>query len=104
MTTQTNTTLSNATHIITCVVTSDKRGVYDYINANGDINAATEKGVTALHYAAKLGKTEIVKSLLANGANIYATDNNGKTPLIWAAEKSQTKIVNLIKKYLAKNS
>jgi len=41
---------------------------------------------TALHWAAKNGKIEIVEALLAKGASIKATDRTGRTPLALAAE------------------
>ncbi len=35
-------------------------------------------GLTSLHYAARYGHTEIVKMLLAHGANISTKDDVGK--------------------------
>lgn len=42
-----------------------------------DINLADENGKTALHYAAELGNTPIVQSLLYYGAEANATDRHG---------------------------
>lgn len=42
-------------------------------------------GRTALSYAAELQKGDFIKFLLQEGANTDAKDNNGCTPLSWAA-------------------
>jgi len=42
---------------------------------------ARERGTTALHEAARAGHVEIVKLLVANGANVNAKDISGLTPL-----------------------
>jgi ankyrin repeat protein len=43
-------------------------------------------GATALHLATKSGRNEVVKVLLAHGADINATDKSGNTPLHMAKE------------------
>lgn len=42
-------------------------------------------GWTPLTYASMMGKTEIVKILVSNGANINKPESGGNTPLYWAA-------------------
>ena len=49
-------------------------------------NRWLQDGRTALHYAASWGNVHALKSLLAGGASIRATDNNGRTALHWAAD------------------
>ena len=51
-----------------------------------DVNAATETGQTALHYAA-LTMDSVVELLAKNGANVNAKDNQGRTPLDMANGK-----------------
>jgi ankyrin repeat protein len=45
-----------------------------------DVNAANDSGQTALHFAAQ-ASDDIVRLLVANGANIEAKDKQGRTPL-----------------------
>ena len=66
-----------------------------------------EEGETALIMAAKSKyyngetpeKTEIVKLLLENGADVNVKDDVGKTALDMATEKSFSNIEKLLKKY-----
>lgn len=46
-----------------------------------DVNAATDKGDTALHGAAHRGADSIVKLLAENGAKLDARNKRGFTPL-----------------------
>ncbi|XP_055690114.1 ankyrin repeat and sterile alpha motif domain-containing protein 1B-like [Lutzomyia longipalpis] len=48
--------------------------------AGMDVNVATEAG-SALHEAALCGKDAVVRTLLASGANLGATDSHGRTPI-----------------------
>ena len=63
------------------------------------INAAGQNGWTALHGAAYTGENDIVKFLVAKGANLNAMDNYGQTPLsiveVIATVALQKKDVNL---------
>ena len=56
-------------------------------------------GYTALHYAASNGKTEILKLLLSNGADVNAKNRDGNiTPLFLANLERHTEIIELLKK------
>jgi ankyrin repeat protein len=46
-----------------------------------DVNAAGQYGWTALHSAAYHGRNEIIKDLVARGANVETLDSFGQTPL-----------------------
>jgi len=51
---------------------------------------------TILHYAVTAGKTDIVKLLLENGANINARDDNNDTPLSLATRQETADVFNAI--------
>ncbi|OHT09138.1 hypothetical protein TRFO_22155 [Tritrichomonas foetus] len=54
------------------------------------------KGETALHIAAKLGFHEIISYLLEQGANVYACDNKGNTPLHFAVVNKHKDCVKIL--------
>ena len=56
------------------------------LKAKPNLNWSDSEGQTALHFAAKDGKTETVKLLLSLGADSNAKDERSKTPLTHAAE------------------
>ena len=44
-------------------------------------------GMTPLHHAARSGAdAQIIRSLIADGADVHAKDHHGMTPLHWAAK------------------
>ncbi|KAK5660449.1 hypothetical protein OQA88_12994 [Cercophora sp. LCS_1] len=51
-----------------------------------------DNGGTPLLWAAVRGHKAVVKLLLEKGANIEAKDNNGQTPLSWAAERQKGRL------------
>ena len=65
----------------------DRAGVRALLTSGGDVNAAQGDGMTALHWAARYGDVELVKMLIAAGANVRATTRLGNyTPLLMASE------------------
>ena len=56
------------------------------IEAGANVNAASEKQVTPLHEAVRVGYPEMVKLLLNNGADAQAVDHTGRTPLEYASD------------------
>ncbi|KAH6592330.1 hypothetical protein BASA61_004653 [Batrachochytrium salamandrivorans] len=54
------------------------------------------RGVTPLCLAAYLGKTEMIRILIQNGAFPDAKDLNGSTPLMYAAREGHTKAVEVL--------
>lgn len=69
-----------------------------YLFSRIDINAKNDVGCTALIIAACTGREDIVDFLLQIPAlNILDKDNNGKTALMHAIERSHSNIVKMIK-------
>ena len=60
-------------------------------------------GKTALMFAAENGDTEVVRELLAAGADVYRNYDD-KTALILATEKGHTEIIDLLNEYGAGRS
>ena len=52
--------------------------------------------MTPLHCAAMHGQGDVVRQLLAVGANIVALDNSRRTPLHWAASHGHTGVVQVL--------
>jgi ankyrin repeat protein len=66
---------------------ADAAAVRALLTAGEDVNAAQGDGMTALHWAARRGESEMVRVLLAAGANLRATTRLGNyTPLLLASE------------------
>ena len=76
-----------------------------------NVNAKGKDGRTPLHLAARNGRTEVVKILIANGADPLLKNKDGKTPrdlaerdfikkLLKEAEEKQLKQQHLIKVFL----
>jgi ankyrin repeat protein len=61
------------------------------------VNSINERGETALHLAAKRGKTYAVQMLLEKGASEYCETKNQKTPLTLALENGHERTANLLK-------
>ena len=66
--------------------------------AGADVNEENSIGYTPLHYAAGVGRIDIVELLIEHGANINATDssNKGATPLDYAHWKGQMEVVEVL--------
>jgi ankyrin repeat protein len=52
---------------------------------------------TPLHRAAELGKIDIVRYLLEQGANPLKVDSKGKTPRFWAESKNYVEVATVLK-------
>ncbi len=57
---------------------------------------------SSLIEAVSMGDTEKVQTLLAQGADVNAKDNDGATALMWAKKKGQKEIVRILKEAGAK--
>jgi len=61
-----------------------------------DVNAKTQRGATALHWAAYQGRRDVAECLISNGAGINTKDNYGFTPLHLAVIRGQKDMVELL--------
>jgi len=65
-----------------------KLGVVDLLWArDAQLEIRSESGETALHYAVRLGREDMVKFLIQKGADLNAKSSSGKTPLDVAQEE-----------------
>lgn len=60
------------------------------LQRRANVNAKDQYEMTALHYAAGRGYTDIVKLLLSHGADPDLLDDMGRTPLAWAISHQET--------------
>lgn len=90
------------------MLAKDVKTVQTLIDRGADVNAKDNEGFTALIYASGLGYTEIVKILIANGADINAKIKskdpyfNGITALKQAKRWNKTAVVKILKQAGAK--
>ncbi|XP_048745066.2 tyrosine-protein kinase HTK16-like [Ostrea edulis] len=63
------------------------------------VNAKNELGTTALHDAAKYGKTAIAKKLIDKGADVHSKDRAGFTPLHRACSANYADVVAVLIKH-----
>jgi ankyrin repeat protein len=77
-----------ALHYVSGAVPVPKNPSQDAINVNtarllldsgADVNTQDDLGMTPLHYAAFRGQKAIAEILMSNNADIYVTDNRGRT-------------------------
>lgn len=74
-----------------------KEYVRSLIELGCDINAKTNNGDQAIHYACQYGFYELVELLLTLDPNLLdITDNLRQTPTIWAAANGHTQIVRYL--------
>ena len=56
------------------------------------------RGLTALHWAAFYGEIDLVRRLVESGADVEATDSNGRRPLVCAAINGHAHVVEYLLK------
>ena len=65
--------------------------------AGADPNASLPGGETALMTAARTGRVEVVRALIARGADVHATEGRrGQTALMWAAAEGHVETVEAL--------
>jgi len=76
----------------------NEKKVHALVEKGVDVNALNNKGQTALHLAAPIGRYSLVKYLVEHGADVHIKDKFHKTPLVYAIEKNQIKVVMYLSK------
>nr|CAD7265805.1 unnamed protein product [Timema shepardi] len=80
----------------TCLMIAAYKGHLDIVSflleKGANPNEKAHCGATALHFAAECGHVDIVRELLEHGARITKNEN-GMTPLIAAAERTRSDVV-----------
>jgi ankyrin repeat protein len=84
--------------MISAVLRGDLLAVQGFISKGADVNANNNDGgrITALIVATEEGHKEVVRLLLANGADINVKDKNGETALMLASYYGRKEIVKLL--------
>jgi len=81
----------------TAVKKGDANAVAALLAKGGDVNAKSDYGATALHFAADKGHAEVVKVLLKYKADINAKDTYYNTrPLDWAIMRDRLEAIKLL--------
>ncbi|KAL4617467.1 KN motif and ankyrin repeat domain-containing protein 1-like [Arapaima gigas] len=82
---------------LAAVEASKDMRVVEELFSKGDVNAkASQAGQTALMLAVSHGRMDMVKALLACGADVNAQDDEGSTALMCASEHGHVEIVKLL--------
>ena len=67
------------------------------LECGDDADYRANSGYTPLHLAVSLEHVDCVRVLLANSADIYAADDDGKTPIHTAELSSNHDVVKVLK-------
>jgi len=73
----------------------DIEQIKSFVSKGMDVNAKTQNGMIALHWAA-IGHRDVAEYLISKGADINTKNNNGFTPLHVAAITGQKEVVELL--------
>ena len=63
------------------------------VSQGADVNGTDERDHTALMYAATYGRTDVIQLLLAHGANVNATENDGAPVAAFADERPHVQAI-----------
>lgn len=85
-------------HIVNPKIDKNAFKIFDLlIQHKADVNAKTNKKMTALHFAAKMGSAEWVAKLLSNGAYPNSVNDEGETSLQIALKKESKDQAEILK-------
>jgi len=82
---------NSCTSLLDAAKEGDVATVQRFISEGTNVNQANERGATPLHWAAHKGHTEVVRLLIAAGADV-----NKENPLSWAASGGQIETAALL--------
>jgi uncharacterized protein len=82
--------------IVAAAKAQDKAALQRFLDLKGAATAAAADGSTALHWAAHWGNEELVRQLLARGADVNAASRYGITPLAEAAANASGNVTALL--------
>src|SRR5690349_4479256 len=88
---------ADGTRVADAAMSGDAAAVRAALTGGEDVNAAQGDGMTALHWAARRGDLDVVKMLLAAGANVRAKTRLGDyTPLLLASETGHAAVIDAL--------
>nr|XP_039257744.1 uncharacterized protein LOC120334326 [Styela clava] len=70
----------------------------------GNPNVRNKEGITPLHVATLWGKTECMKLLLENGANLHCTDNDGNDLRWFSLENGSSECMSLVDQFMTNSN
>jgi len=85
-----------ASRLADAVERSDRASIRRLLRQRTDVDAAQADGMTALHWAVRLGDLETTKGLIAAHAQVGVTNQYGVTPLSLACQDGNKAIVELL--------
>jgi len=88
--------ITTNTPLCTAIIKGDLETIKKFIEYGSDINE-TSNGLTPLMFAARYNKVDIIKYLLAKGADKNAKDSKGYNALKYAELSKSTEAYNYLK-------
>ena len=90
---------ASSSPVADAAMAGDKDAVKALLKQASDVNAAQGDGMTALHWAAMNGDTELTQMLVYAGANVRATTRIGAyTPLFLASQQGHAGAITALVK------
>ena len=86
----------NVTPLCNAIFKGDIESIKKFVEYGADVNEKSN-GLTPLMIAARYNKVEIIKFLLAKGANSKEKDDNGYTALKYAELSNANEAIQLLK-------
>src|SRR6185295_13172876 len=83
--------------LIDAVKTDQLAKVEDALNSGADIHEQDEQGWTALNWAAGKGNLDVVRLLLARGADVFCVGRDQRTPYKIALAAKHAEVARLLK-------